>query len=240
MSAGDDDLFARWSRRKQAVRRIEAEEAAADAARPRRTPTGSSRSPPAPEPAEPAEPPPSLDDLTADGDLSAFLREGVPAALRNAAMRKMWSLDPAIRDHVGLSEYAWDFNQPGAMTRVRPAGGGQGGRGFPVDGGPRDARRSGGGGPGRGSAGRCARTGGEPAAGPVGPSLRTSPEAPPPATATAGRIRGSGRIRGPLPNAAQATPWRRRAAVGRPFFPRVFLPCEVAITPIGRYYDPYR
>ena len=82
-----------------------------------RTPTGSSRSRPLP---EPPGPPPSLDDLTADGDLSAFLREGVPAALKNAAMRKMWSLDPAIRDHVGLSEYAWDFNKPDAMSGFGP------------------------------------------------------------------------------------------------------------------------
>jgi hypothetical protein len=28
----------------------------------------------------------------------------------------MWSLDPAIRDHVGLAEYAWDFNNPGSMA----------------------------------------------------------------------------------------------------------------------------
>ena len=31
-------------------------------------------------------------------------------------MRKMWSLDPVIRDYVGPSEYAWDFNQPGSMA----------------------------------------------------------------------------------------------------------------------------
>ena len=40
-------------------------------------------------------------------------------------MRKMWSLDPAIRDHVGLSEYAWDFNKPGAMTGFGPLAAGR-------------------------------------------------------------------------------------------------------------------
>ena len=119
MSAGKNDLFERWLRRKQAVRQLEAEEAA-DAA----TEAEPCRQPPAPaepaEPTEPAEPPPSLEDLTADGDLSAFLREGVPTALRNAAMRKMWSLDPAIRDHIGLAENAWDFNQPDAMPGFGP------------------------------------------------------------------------------------------------------------------------
>ena len=74
----------------------------------------------APAAAQPPEPLPSLDDITADGDLSAFLRSGVPTALKNAAMRKMWSLDPAIRDHVGLAEYAWDFNQPGTMAGFGP------------------------------------------------------------------------------------------------------------------------
>jgi hypothetical protein len=49
----------------------------------------------------------------------------VPTALRNAAMRKMWSLDPAIRDHVGLSENAWDFNQPGAMPGFGPLAAGR-------------------------------------------------------------------------------------------------------------------
>jgi hypothetical protein len=126
MSTGDDDLFARWSRRKQAVRRIEAEEAAAGAA-PEADADRQLPEPPAP---EPAEPPPSLDDLTADGDLSAFLRQGVPAALRKAAMRKMWSLDPAIRDHVGLSEYAWDFNKPAAMTGFGPLEAGRAVAGF--------------------------------------------------------------------------------------------------------------
>jgi hypothetical protein len=116
MSGGEDDLFGRWSRRKQAVRQLEAEEAAdaaAEAEVDRETLDSA-------EPAEPAEPPPSLEDLTAESDLSAFLRAGVPTALRNAAMRKMWSLDPAIRDHVGLAENAWDFNRPGAMRGFGP------------------------------------------------------------------------------------------------------------------------
>ena len=123
MSERDEDVLARWSRRKRAARRGEVRDPKQEAPA-----TGA----PAAEPdadrplagagaaAEAAEPLPSLDDITADGDLSAFLRDGVPTALKNAAMRKMWSLDPAIRDHVGLAEYAWDFNQPGAMRGFRP------------------------------------------------------------------------------------------------------------------------
>jgi hypothetical protein len=67
---------------------------------------------------------PRLEDLTVESNVAAFLRKGVPDALRNAALRKMWSLDPAIRDHVGLAECAWDFNQPesipgfGSLTKA--------------------------------------------------------------------------------------------------------------------------
>ena len=71
-------------------------------------------------PGQEAEPLPRIEDLEADSSLAAFLRDGVPAALRNRALRKMWSLDPAIRDHVGLAEYAWDFNDPTAMAGFGP------------------------------------------------------------------------------------------------------------------------
>ncbi|TIY05569.1 MAG: DUF3306 domain-containing protein, partial [Mesorhizobium sp.] len=40
--------------------------------------------------------------------------------LKRAALRRMWSLDPAIRDHIGPSEYAWDFNRPGSMAGFSP------------------------------------------------------------------------------------------------------------------------
>jgi hypothetical protein len=56
-----------------------------------------------------------VESLTADSDFAAFLREEVPAALRNAALRRAWSLDPAIRDFVGPADYAWDFNAPGGV-----------------------------------------------------------------------------------------------------------------------------
>jgi hypothetical protein len=64
---------------------------------------------------------PSLDDLTAETDLLPFLRAGVPAALRNAALRKMWSVDPAIRDFVSEArEYAYDWNTPGGVPGLGP------------------------------------------------------------------------------------------------------------------------
>ncbi len=49
-------------------------------------------------------------------DLAPFLRKGVPQALKNAAMRKMWMLDPAVRDHKDFAvDYAWDWNTPGGV-----------------------------------------------------------------------------------------------------------------------------
>lgn len=127
MSAGSDNIFARWSRRKQAVRDSktpppDVEENAFDAAAAEidAEPVDQQLAPAEPDAAEPGEPLPRLEDLTAESDLSAFLRKGVPKALKSAAMRKMWSLDPAIRDYIGPSEYAWDFNQPGSMAGFGP------------------------------------------------------------------------------------------------------------------------
>ncbi|RUM95839.1 DUF3306 domain-containing protein [Pseudaminobacter arsenicus] len=123
MSVGDDNIFARWSRRKQTVRHQETaapneEQAAAEApAEMEAEPVGQQ---PAAEEPDAGEPLPDLENLTAESDISAFLRKGVPNPLKNAALRKIWSLDPAIRDYVGPSEYAWDFNRPGSMAGFGP------------------------------------------------------------------------------------------------------------------------
>lgn len=56
---------------------------------------------------------PPVEEITAGTDISGFLRKGVPALLRNAALRRAWSADPLIRDFVGPADYAWDWNVPG-------------------------------------------------------------------------------------------------------------------------------
>ncbi len=64
---------------------------------------------------------PNIEDLTSQNDLVAFMQRGVPDALRNAALRKMWSVDPAIRDFVGFyADYAWDWNTPGGAPGCGP------------------------------------------------------------------------------------------------------------------------
>ena len=58
---------------------------------------------------------PSIESIGADTDIRAFLQPGVPPALRHAALRRVWSADPAIRDFRGLQENDWDFNNPDAV-----------------------------------------------------------------------------------------------------------------------------
>lgn len=110
-------FLSRWSRRKRA---------AAGGGAPRPTPPVTA-APLPPEGAPPEAAPtidrpafdpaslPPVEELTAESDFAAFLREEVPAALRRAALRRAWTLDPAIRDFVGPAEYAWDYNAPGGV-----------------------------------------------------------------------------------------------------------------------------
>lgn len=114
--AEEKGFLDRWSKRKRAAR---------DAARPAEVePEG----PPAPDPLserppepiataddpeiDPADLPP-LDSIKSGADVQAFLQKGVPKALRRAALRRLWSADPAIREFREVADYDWDFNAPG-------------------------------------------------------------------------------------------------------------------------------
>ncbi|HEY0300942.1 MAG TPA: DUF3306 domain-containing protein [Rhizomicrobium sp.] len=55
---------------------------------------------------------PSIDSITAQSDIAAFLKPGVPGELRLAALRRAWVTDPAIRNFKGLADYDWDFTVP--------------------------------------------------------------------------------------------------------------------------------
>src|ERR1700742_2670570 len=74
---------------------------------------------PAPADFDPACLPP-VETLTADSDISLFLRPGVPAELMHAALRAVWVADPAIRDFIGIAENQWDFNDPTALPGFGP------------------------------------------------------------------------------------------------------------------------
>jgi len=103
-----EGFLSRWSRRKRA----------ASDPPPPAAPASQDAAPPADAAKQPAFDPaslPPLESLTAESDFAAFLREEVPAALQRAALRRAWTLDPAIRDFVGPAEYAWDYNAPGGV-----------------------------------------------------------------------------------------------------------------------------
>lgn len=64
---------------------------------------------------------PKIEDITAATDIRVFLQKGVPAALRNAALRRAWTADPYIgRYEDPARDYFWDWNAPGGV----PGGGG--------------------------------------------------------------------------------------------------------------------
>ncbi len=121
MSIEDPDrsegFLSRWSRRK---REIAAEESAA-------APVPASESAEATPPAEPEEEfdlslLPDIETLTAESDITLFLKKGVPETLKNAALRRMWSADTAIRDYIGPVDYQWDFNDPMGVPGFGPLG----------------------------------------------------------------------------------------------------------------------
>jgi Protein of unknown function (DUF3306) len=101
----NEPFFSRWSRQKQQqAREPEA----------KRKPTVPAK-PEEPEPEVDLSKLPKLEDLTAETDITGFLQKGVPEALQKLALRKMWSLDPGIRDFVEVAENQWDFNMPGGI-----------------------------------------------------------------------------------------------------------------------------
>jgi len=108
--SGDESFLARWSRRKRkAVVRADAEKnspPSAEIAKP--------VSPATDEPA-PAMPLPPIEAIETVSDIRAFLSPDVPVELTRAALRRAWMADPVIRDFIGLSENAWDFNAPGGV-----------------------------------------------------------------------------------------------------------------------------
>lgn len=58
---------------------------------------------------------PSLDDIIPGSDVSVFFQKHVPEALRAAALRKLWTTDPDIKDFIEMADYQWDFTNPDAI-----------------------------------------------------------------------------------------------------------------------------
>ena len=116
----DKSFLARWSQRKREAKRPD-----------REAPVAEANVPPGPATEDDAAPEfdlsslPRLEDVTETTDITAFLRKGVPEHLRNAALRKSWALDPAIRNYVNPAlEYAYDWNTPGGVPGSSEIGAG--------------------------------------------------------------------------------------------------------------------
>jgi hypothetical protein len=127
--SNDTDFLARWSRRKHhaatdKIRQSKSESTPDDIV------SGASAALAQGENRLPFDPAslPTIESIGAESNIRAFLEAGVPGDLARAALRRVWSLDPAIRDFVGLSENSWDFNAPGAMAGFGPIDGEEVGR----------------------------------------------------------------------------------------------------------------
>lgn len=120
-----DNFLSRWSRRKSEAGAQSARETSAPLEGNERgevvtPPCGEAKSPVTPGSEPPASSVPDFDvsslppieAIGADTDISAFMQKGVPSALRHAALRRVWSADPAIRDFVGPNENFWDAAGP--------------------------------------------------------------------------------------------------------------------------------
>ena len=109
--AGDESVFARWSRRKRnfaARRHLERDSppGAAEIARPVSRATLGEDTPTSL---------PPIESIESVSDVKAFLAPGVPLELTRAALRRAWTVTPAIRNFIGLSENAWDFTAHGGV-----------------------------------------------------------------------------------------------------------------------------
>jgi hypothetical protein len=122
--SNDTGFLARWSHRKHdaatdKIKKSTAEDAPGDVA----SASGTYAAPLAPGESkqlfDPARLPP-IESIGAKSDIHSFLEPGVPADLTRAALRRAWSLDPAVHDFVGLSENSWNFNEPNEMIGFGP------------------------------------------------------------------------------------------------------------------------
>lgn len=113
--SGEDSagFLTRWSRRKQAARAEDAErpeEAAAlepdDADETVRADGEEARLEAENRAAAEAV---DLETLTFESDYSVFLKKGVPASLKNAALRRLWRSNPVLACVDGLNDYDGDF-----------------------------------------------------------------------------------------------------------------------------------
>lgn len=101
-----EPFLSRWARRKAASRGADL----ADAAEPGpQVPADEAAGEAPSEEAVDLSDLPAIDELDLTSDFAAFMRPGVPDALRTQALRKLWTLDPAFSRLDGLVDYGEDY-----------------------------------------------------------------------------------------------------------------------------------
>ncbi len=125
MNSREDGILSRWARRKADVREIEEREAALE---PQPGENGdqvlvADGQPVAVDPDARDEPPDDetrqrwieeleaieIDTLTYDNDFTIFMKSWVPGPLRQRALRKLWTTNPALAVLDGLNDYDLDY-----------------------------------------------------------------------------------------------------------------------------------
>lgn len=61
---------------------------------------------------------PDVESLGKDSDYTVFMQEGVPDALRNLALRKLFASNPALAVLDGLNDYDEDYSKLGIVTQT--------------------------------------------------------------------------------------------------------------------------
>ncbi|WP_019173745.1 DUF3306 domain-containing protein [Pseudaminobacter salicylatoxidans] len=119
--AEDEGILARWSRLKAQAKDETQEASTPESTNDAEATPGAAATEPTPdaEDAPDLSHLPALDSIDATTDLRGFLAAGVPTSLRNAALRRAWSADPAIRDFIGPNENFWDHTA-GSVPGFRP------------------------------------------------------------------------------------------------------------------------
>ncbi len=114
----EDGFLERWSRRKRGESAPGDPEIETAEAPPRLGPQSGPQSEGDPEAGDPEviAKLPDLDSLTEETDFTAFLKEGVPEALRRKALRRLWRLNPVFASLDGLNDYDEDFSALGMIA----------------------------------------------------------------------------------------------------------------------------
>jgi len=114
MSDDRNGFMSRWSRRKRTIR--EKTGPAVPDERQTAMPEDFAGTPETPS-AETVADLPDIEALDENSDFSAFMREGVPDALRRQALRRLWRLNPVFANLDGLNDYDEDFTSAATVVK---------------------------------------------------------------------------------------------------------------------------